>query len=70
MGFSRVKGLKERTDVWRREGLNVNGLQQSQVPVLERRESGRPELRPYLQRQVVPQSQEGLEGPRPVTRQS
>ena len=46
MGFSRVKGLKERTDVWRREGLNVNGLQQSQVPVLERRESGRPELRP------------------------
>ena len=46
MGFSRVKGLKERTDVWRREGLNVNGLQQSQVSVLERRESGRPELRP------------------------
>ena len=46
VGFSRVKGLKERTDVWRREGLNVNGLQQSQVSVLERRESGRPELRP------------------------
>ena len=46
MGFSRVKGLKERTDVWRREGLNVNALQQSQVSVLERRESGRPELRP------------------------
>ena len=27
-GFSRVKGLRERTDIWRREGLNVNGLQQ------------------------------------------
>ena len=45
VGFSRVKALRERTDVWRSESLNKNGLQQSQVLVLERLESGRPVLR-------------------------
>jgi hypothetical protein len=39
------QAVRERTDVWRREGLNANGLQQIQVRVLERLESGRPALR-------------------------
>ena len=48
----------------------MNELQKSQIPVLERVKSGRPVLRAYLQRQVMSQSQEDLEGPRPVTRKS
>ena len=70
MGFSRVKGLRERTDVWRREGLNVNELQKSQIPVLERVESGRPVLRAYLQRQVMSTESGGPGGSQAVTRQS
>ena len=39
------QAVRERTDVYRREGLNANGLQQIQVRVLERLELGRPVLR-------------------------
>ena len=42
------QAVRETTDVWRREGLNANGLQQIQVHVLERLESGRPVLKAWL----------------------
>ena len=59
MGFSRVKGLKERTDVWRREGLNVNALQQSQVSVLERQESGMVKVNKPKKEATLTQNQGG-----------
>ena len=48
----------------------MNELQKSQIPVLERVESGRPVLRAYLQRQVMSTESGGPGGSQAVTRQS